>query len=46
MFQLHLLLAKGAKESYGVVVDLGSKGSRVGVFVWPSDAKTPYLFYQ
>jgi len=28
--------------SYGVVIDLGSKGSRVSIFTWPSDSKTPY----
>jgi hypothetical protein len=39
------LLVLGAKDNYGIVVDLGSKGSRVGVFVWPSDAKTPYPAY-
>ena len=34
---------KGAVD-YGVVIDLGSKGSRVSVFIWPADSSTPYHY--
>jgi len=36
---------KGGKKSdvgYGIVIDMGSKGSRVSIFVWPSSAAEPY----
>lgn len=45
---LMLVMVKGQdgkKKSdmdYGIVIDLGSKGSRVSVFTWPSDSDAPY----
>jgi len=40
-----LLLWRSTKKSdtdYGIVIDLGSKGSRISIFVWPSDSEEPY----
>lgn len=54
---LLLVLVEGQEDKkkdnndYGLVIDLGSKGSRVSIFVWPSDSDAPYpllflsLFY-
>lgn len=33
---------KKGDTDYGIVIDLGSKGSRVSIFVWPADSKAPY----
>jgi Golgi nucleoside diphosphatase len=33
---------KKSNTDYGIVIDLGSKGSRVSIFTWPADADTPY----
>jgi len=32
----------GKSYSYGIVIDLGTKGSRIAIYNWPSDATTPY----
>lgn len=47
MLQVAILVVKGQEEKksnndYGIVIDLGSKGSRVSIFTWPSDSDTPY----
>lgn len=37
---------KKSDTDYGIVIDLGSKGSRVSIFTWPSDSDTPYTEVQ
>jgi Golgi nucleoside diphosphatase len=32
---------KSDSYDYGIVIDLGSKGSRVSIFTWPSNSDTP-----
>lgn len=33
---------KKVDVDYGIVIDMGSKGSRVSIFIWPSDSSAPY----
>eukprot|EP01111_Echinosteliopsis_oligospora_P012024 TRINITY_DN4084_c0_g1_i2.p1 TRINITY_DN4084_c0_g1~~TRINITY_DN4084_c0_g1_i2.p1 ORF type:complete len:345 (+),score=57.01 TRINITY_DN4084_c0_g1_i2:119-1153(+) len=51
LFCLFLCRAAYAQENitgassynYGVVIDLGSGGSRVAIFCWPQESKNPYV---